>query len=103
MDFIAELKFKTTEEGGRKTPTQNGYRPHIKFEFDDFITSGKQIYLDNNVVFPGDIVRAEISILSTDYFKNKLSNGNKFTFFEGPNVIGTGSILEITNLDLLKK
>jgi hypothetical protein len=33
-DFIAELKYRITEEGGRKTPVfKTGYRPQVKFPF----------------------------------------------------------------------
>ena len=31
LDFIAELKFKPTKKGGRKSYVANGYKPHIKF------------------------------------------------------------------------
>lgn len=103
MDFIAELLFKTTEEGGRKTPAQSGYRPHIKFDFDEILTSGQQIYINQEIVFPGDTVSAEITILAKKHFANKLEIGMHFTFSEGPKVIGTGTILEITNLTLVKK
>ncbi len=103
MDFIAELLFKTTEVGGRKTPAQSGYRPHIKFDFDEMLTSGRQIYINQKIVFPGDTVSAEITILATEHFANKLEVGMPFTFYEGAKVIGTGTILDITNLKLLKK
>jgi len=40
-DFIAELKFQTTEKGGRKSHVQSGYRPHIEFEnYPEYLTSG---------------------------------------------------------------
>lgn len=102
MDFTAELLFKTTEEGGRKTPTQNDYRPHIKFGFDEMLTSGRQIYINQKIVFPVDTVSAEITILATKHFAHQLEVGMPFTFSEGAKVIGTGTILEITNTALIK-
>lgn len=63
-DFIAELKYKTTEDGGRKTPAFSGYRPQVKFPFSEMQTSGQQKFIDKKSVNPGDTVNAEVSILS---------------------------------------
>ena len=46
---------------------------------------------------------AQISILSREYFENKLENGMNFNFYEGPNLIGNGKIIETINQSLLKK
>lgn len=100
-DFIAELEYKS--EGGRKTPAISGYRPQIKFEFDETQTSGKQRFIDRKFVFPGDKVNAEINILSVDHFANKLEEGMKFEFREGSVVIGKGKILTIVNEKLKKE
>lgn len=103
MDFLAELYFISTENGGRKTPAKNGYRPHIKFDFEEMMTSGQQIYVNKDLVFPGDSVIAEMNILSRPYFEGKLDVGMNFNFYEGPNLIGHGKILEIVNQSLIKK
>ena len=52
-DFIAMLKYRTTAEGGRKTPASSLYRPQIKFEFSEMRTSGQQRFLDKEIVFLG--------------------------------------------------
>ena len=101
-DFIATLTYKTTEQGGRKTPAKSGYRPQVKFDFEEMQTSGQQTFIDRELVFPGDIVEAEIKIISVDYFVNKLTEKMKFEFREGATVIGTGIIKHIIN-DKLKK
>ncbi len=101
-DFIATLTYKTTEQGGRKTPAQNGYRPQVKFDFDEMQTSGQQNFIDRELVFPGDTVEAEIKILSVDHFANKLNEKMEFEFREGATVIGRGIIKHIIN-DKLKK
>ncbi len=100
--FIAELKYKTTAEGGRMTAAVSGYRPAIKFPFDKILTSGKQVFLDKKNVDPRDTVRAEITILATSYFKNRLYEGLDFVFTEGERIIGTVVIKEIINKDLKK-
>lgn len=101
-DFIATLTYKTTEQGGRKTAAKSGYRPQIKFEFEEMQTSGEQTFIGRGLVFPGDIVDAEIKILSVDYFANKLAENMEFEFREGTKIIGTGKIKHIINEKLKK-
>ncbi len=37
-DFIAQLQYRTIEDGGRKMPAYSGYRPQIKFDFEEMQT-----------------------------------------------------------------
>jgi len=102
FDFIAHLKYRTSDEGGRFSPAKSGYRPQIRFDFDKITSSGRQIFINREWVFPGEDVDAEISLLSPQFFENKLYEGLKFEFIEGAKIIGTGEILKIKN-DYLKK
>ena len=101
-DFIATLTYKTTEQGGRKTATKNGYSPQVKFDFDEMQTSGQQTFIDRELVFPGDTVDAEIKILSVDHFANRLTEKMQFELREGATIIGTGLIKQIINNKLKK-
>jgi hypothetical protein len=101
-DFIATLTYRTAELGGRKTPAKSGYKPQVKFDFEERQTSGQQTFIDRELVFPGDTVEAEIKILSVDFFAYKLTKGMSFEFREGTTVIGTGKIKHLIN-DKLKK
>jgi translation elongation factor EF-Tu-like GTPase len=96
-DFIAILKYRTAEEGGRKTAAHSGYRPDIKFPFDKMLTCGFQNFIGQEKVFPGESVKAEIKITATEYFKGQLFENLEFEFREGSKIIGTGKILEIVN------
>ena len=96
-DFIAILKYKKTEEGGRTTPAFSSYRSQIKFPFSEMQTSGQQTFLSNKVAYPGDEVEAEIAILSVEFFQNQLTEGMEFDFREGQRIIGTGKIKKIIN------
>lgn len=98
--FIALLQYKSTEEGGRKTAASSGYRPHIKFSFDEYMTSGMQLFIDTEFVLPGESVSAEISILSVEYFEGKLYEGLEFDFREGTHIVGTGKISKILDSKL---
>ena len=100
-DFIAELYYRTAEEGGRNTPAFSGYRPQVKFSFSEMQTSGQQKFLGTDRANPGDTVKAEIAILSPHFFLKQLFVGIKFEFREGSRIVGTGKILEILNRDLL--
>jgi hypothetical protein len=102
IDFIANLKYLTTEEGGRKTPAFSGYRPQVKFDFDEMQTSGQQTFINKDTVYPGDTVEAAIRILSVEHFENTLTEGMTFEFREGSKVIGTGKIIDILNDRLIK-
>jgi len=101
-DFIAVLKYRTTEEGGRKTPAYSGYRPQVKFSFQKIQTSGQQTFINKKIVYPGEIVEAEIKIISVEIFKNCLEEGMNFEFREGDRIIGTGQIIKILNEKLRK-
>nr|WP_315423359.1 hypothetical protein [uncultured Pedobacter sp.] len=101
-DFIATLIYRTIEEGGRKTPAKTGYRPQIKFDFDEMQTSGQQLFIDCEWVYPGEKVADEIKIVSADYFAGKLTEGMEFEFREGSRAVGTGKITHVVN-ELLRK
>jgi hypothetical protein len=102
VDFIAELHYLTTEQGGRQTPASSGYRPQVKFDFADMQTSGQQTFIGKEIVYPGETVDAKIKIISFDYFAHTLTKNLKFEFREGPRIIGYGIIKHIIN-DKLEK
>jgi translation elongation factor EF-Tu-like GTPase len=99
-DFIALLKYYTAEEGGRRTPVKSGYRPQAIFDFEEMRTSGKQVFIDKDIVYPSDTVNAEITMASPTIFKGRLSGGMTFKFSEGSGIIGTGEIIDILNREL---
>ena len=103
VDFIAELTYLSTEQGGRKTPANSGYRPDIKFDFSEMKTCGIQTFIEKNIVLPGETINAKIKIIASNYFANLLTEGMKFEFMEGPILIGIGEIKNIINHKLEKK
>jgi len=103
-DFIAELEFLPKEQSGRKSPVSSGYRPHIEFNnYPEYLTSGQQTYIGQEIVELGTNVKAEIAILGVDYFLKRLFENMEFKFSEGPHIIGTGKIIEILNNDLISE
>lgn len=99
-DFIAQIQFKKENEGGRTHYVKSDYRSQLVFNFDDYKTSARQIYIGTDYAFPGDIVNAEIDILSQEYFYKKLKAGISFKLYEGSHLIGTGKVIKIVNQKL---
>ncbi|KKO92476.1 hypothetical protein AAW12_05085 [Sphingobacterium sp. Ag1] len=83
-DFIALLQYRTTQEGGRKTPAFSKYRLQIKFDFDEMQTSGEQTFIDKDTVYPGEEVKAAIRLAGVIYFRGRLAEGMLFEFGEAP-------------------
>ena len=101
-DFIAHLKFLTSEQGGRSTPAASGYRPHFKLKGKKELTSAQQTFIDKEMVYPGEEVVSEIRILWEEAFEGLLEKGSEFELAEGPRVIAIGTIQEVCN-DKLRK
>ena len=99
--FLAILRYAKTEEGGRKTPAASGIRPHIKFPFDSYLTSGQQEFLDCEIVNPGETVSAKVTILAREHFARRLYTGAELDFGEGSRKTGSGIIIEVLD-DMLK-
>ena len=100
-DFKAKLVYRTTEEGGRKGFANSGYRPHVEFDhIPNFLSSGQQIFLDKEIVLPGETVTAEITLASYFGYIRNLNVNDTFKFCEGARIIGKGKITEILNDNL---
>ena len=100
-DFIADLHYFTTEQGGRKTPALTNYFPQVKFNFSKNYGGGRQKFINKDLVNPGEDVIAEITLLDSFWCINKLTTGLKFDIMEGAKVVAAGVILEILNKELL--
>lgn len=74
-DIIAVLKYRTSAEGGRKSPAGSGYRPGIQFDFLTTQLSGRQTFIDKEIVYPGDFVNAYIKFAAPHLVVYLLSEG----------------------------
>lgn len=81
---------------GRKVPFSNGYRPLFSFE-KDVNTSGSIEIIESKKFYPGDEGIVEVLFLSRDYLGKNFGVNSHFTFGEGNEPIGEGSIVEILN------
>jgi translation elongation factor EF-Tu-like GTPase len=102
-DFVARLSYRTTEQGGRRTPARSGYHPQVKFEFSQLETSTAQFFLDKEWIYPGETVVAEMQMVGREYFAGKLEVGMRFEVREGSRVTALGEILEIRDKSLCRQ
>lgn len=94
-NFTAQLTFLPAKDGVKTTPVSSGYRASVKFPFDLELYIGVQTFGDDDLVFPGDTISAEIALLKSEYVTGKIYEGLDFDFFEGENLIGHGVVTKI--------
>ena len=64
--FKALLHYYSSEEGGLITPVSSGYRTGMKFPFESKDYWGTQIFLDGELIYPGDSANIDIHLLVVD-------------------------------------
>lgn len=100
FEVKSTIRLIETENGGRRTPIKNGYRPDHVFEYEK---SGivKYAYIgdiqlgDLEELNPGEEAKAIVRFLTHQPIEQHLKIGNKWWIHEGQNKIGTCEILNI--------
>ena len=88
VDYLVEIYFYKTEEGGRKYQTPNTIlRPVLLFEKHYYHCQINFNKIGN--VFPGEIICVPISVMGVN-----LLIGNEFELWEGK-IIGKGRVIKI--------
>ncbi len=88
--FEAEVYILKSEEGGRKTPFQNGYRPQFYFRTTD-VTGTVELPKDKEIVMPGDNVKITVTLINKVAMEEKL----RFAIREGGHTVGSGVVTKI--------
>lgn len=94
-NFTALLSLLPTENGGRKRPVYDHYRPSFSFSTANQF-SGEISFTDKEQLKPGGTARVEVKLLPSRYVPQKLKSGDSFTILEGERVVGTG-VIQIIN------
>jgi elongation factor Tu len=89
--FEAEVYILKGDEGGRKTPFQNGYRPQFYFRTTD-VTGTVALPKDRELVMPGDNVRITVDLTP---HKIAMEEGLRFAIREGGHTVGSGVVSKI--------
>jgi translation elongation factor EF-Tu-like GTPase len=95
-DIEAEIRFLTTEEGGRHTPVRSGYRPQFYYDGHDW--DAHQEYPDIEWVHPGETARTLLWFLSPDAHLGRVHVGMEFEVREGARVVGRGHVMKVIGL-----
>jgi translation elongation factor EF-Tu-like GTPase len=93
LSVRAEIKLYKGHEY-RQTPFADGYRPLFNF-VSDMKKSGKINLIDKKQFSPGDEGVVTISFIDEQYLGKDFGKGKRFTFGEGPHVLGEGKVLEV--------
>lgn len=101
-DIEAEIYILCTEEGGRLTPVQTGYRPNHDFGLDGVLNDAMHEYIGTDTVGLGDTADAYIWFLFPEYQEGRLFEGMDFTVQEGNKVVGKGKVKKVINAKLAK-
>jgi elongation factor Tu len=88
--FTAILTLLPTENGGRRKPVYDHYRPSFSFSSKNHI-SGEISFPDNEFLEPGSTASADI-LLPSRHIRQNLKSGDSFTILEGNKLVGTGVI-----------
>ena len=91
--FRAVLYVLTSEQGGRKTPFRNGYRPQFYIDAVEVCTSFLiQKIIGMEEVPPGATVTVEAILLAFVDFKDRFRPGLRFLLREGNRTIAEGLV-----------
>lgn len=101
-DIKAEIYILRTEEGGRNTPVQTGYRPSHDFGLEGTLNDAQHEYIGTEIVGLGETANAYIWFLCPEYQEGRLFKGMEFTVQEGNKVIGKGKVIKVLNAKLAK-
>ncbi|MBF0548612.1 MAG: hypothetical protein HQM08_29550 [Candidatus Riflebacteria bacterium] len=100
-DIIAEIRFKTSEEGGRKTAV-GGSNAAVDFYGCPFIVDGKafdcRLLLGGQLLELGQTYHVPVKFLNSQFVLGKLFEGKEFILWEGK-PIGSGKVLRIVSVE----
>ncbi len=88
--FECEVYVLKAEEGGRKTPFFNGYRPQFYFRTTD-VTGGVKLLNGAEMCMPGDNVKLEVELQKSI----AMDQGSRFAIREGGRTVGSGVVTKI--------
>jgi elongation factor Tu len=89
-EFEAEVYVLTAEEGGRKTPFFNNYRPQFYFRTTD-VTGAIELQGGAEMCMPGDNIRMKVTLITPIAVEEKL----RFAIREGGRTVGAGAVSKI--------
>src|SRR5579872_3823518 len=93
-NFTAILSLFPTENGGRKKPVYNHYRPSFVFSTHQHF-SGEISFVNRQELQPGETANVVVKLLPSRHIRQNLKSGDSFTIVEGDKIVGSGVIQRI--------
>jgi elongation factor Tu len=93
-NFTAILSLFPPENGGRKKPVYDNFRPSFSFNSVNHV-SGEITFPNDDRLLPGSTTTALVKILPSKHIRQNLKNGDSFTILDGSRIIGSGVIQQI--------
>jgi len=93
--FKALITYNKTEDGGIVTPVSSGFRASFIFPFENRMYIASQTFPEAELVFPGDVINAEITLIGDDMLNDKLYEGMDFEVADQSGTIGSGVITTV--------
>ena len=91
----AQIRFLSTEEGGRETPVRSGYRGQFHYKGEEEGWDAVQEYTGKEWVAPGETVSARLVFVSEKPHCKKLVENLPFQIQEGNRVVGLGVVIKV--------
>jgi len=94
--FKALINYYSTEKGGLVSPISTGFRSAFQFPFELQTYIGAQLLEEEDeLIFPGDSVTVDITLMNAESFLDKLYTGMDFEISDNTNTIGNGVIIAV--------
>ena len=95
-DLEAEVKFLTTEEGGREHFVRSGYRPKFCYRSENY--DAVQEFVGKDKVYPGQTAVVRFQFLHPESLVNRIDVGDDFKILESNRTVATGRVTRILRL-----
>jgi hypothetical protein len=93
--IVATVRIADDVSDPKVRGVRTGYAPHHKFANVDYLASGFHTYLDADLHYPGETLKALIRFPSWEYFGNTVKVGDRFEVREVDRLVGYGKVDEI--------
>lgn len=99
-DIEGELHLLPTDQGGRQSRAQSGYRPAHRL-YDNYLTSGVHAYPDGDHIAPGESKNALVWFMTPAVYPGSVWVGRVLDVCEGMHLVGRITVTKVLNATLL--
>lgn len=92
--FTALINFYPTDNKGLASPISTGFRVSFQFPYELQPYLGALNFEEEELIFPGDSVSVNVTLIDAESFTNQLYSGMDFEIKDQSGVIGNGIVTE---------